>query len=44
MLLLARLHPAPPAQLADGSLLFWVWLVVVVAIAVSGGILLSLRR
>jgi hypothetical protein len=44
MLTLASLHPAPPAQLVDSSLLFWVWLVVVVAVAVGGGILLSLRR
>jgi hypothetical protein len=44
VLLAVTLHPAPPAQLADGSLIFWIWLVVVVAVAVAGGIALSLRR
>jgi hypothetical protein len=37
-------HPAPPAQFPDGSLAFWIWLVVIVAIAVVGGIVLTLRR
>jgi hypothetical protein len=38
------LHPAPPAHFADDSLTFWIWLVVIVAVAVLGGIALALRR
>jgi anti-sigma-K factor RskA len=37
-------RPAPPAHLADDSLTFWIWLVVVLAVAVVGAIALSLRR
>jgi hypothetical protein len=38
------LHPAPPAHFADDSLTFWIWLVVILAVAVLGGIVLALRR
>jgi hypothetical protein len=41
---IASLHPAPPAQFANGSLMFWIWLIVLVAVAVGCGIALSLRR
>jgi hypothetical protein len=37
-------HPAPPAQFADDSLTFWIWLVVIVAIVILSGIALTLRR
>jgi hypothetical protein len=40
----ATLHPAPPAHFPDGSLVFWIWLVIGVAVAVACGIVLSLRR
>jgi hypothetical protein len=38
------LHPAPPAQFPDDSLTFWIWLVVIVAVAILSGIALALRR
>jgi hypothetical protein len=41
---LLDLRPAPPAHLADGSLAFWIWLVVILTVAVGCGIALSLRR
>jgi hypothetical protein len=44
VLLDAALRPTPPAHLADGSLTFWIWLVVLVAIGVIGGVALTLRR
>lgn len=44
MLVASVLHPAPPAQFPDSSLAFWVWLVVILAVALIGGIALSLRR
>jgi hypothetical protein len=44
VLLASSVHPAPPAQFPDGSLAFWIWLVVIVAVAVVGGIVLTLRR
>jgi hypothetical protein len=37
-------HPAPPAHFADDSLTFWIWLVVIVAVAILSGIALTLRR
>jgi hypothetical protein len=40
----STLQPAPPAELSGDSLTFWIWLVVIVAVAVIGGIVLSLRR
>jgi hypothetical protein len=44
VLLLSTLHPAPPAHTTDGSLIFWIWLVVIITVAVAGAIVLSLRR
>jgi hypothetical protein len=44
VLIASVLHPAPPAQFGDSSLTFWIWLVVVLGVAVVGGIALSLRR
>jgi hypothetical protein len=38
------LHPAPPAHLVDNSLTFWIWLIVILALAVVGGVVLTLRR
>jgi hypothetical protein len=38
------LHPAPPAHFTDDSLTIWIWLVVIVAVAILGGIALALRR
>jgi hypothetical protein len=38
------LHPAPPAHFVDDSLTFWIWLVVILAVAVLGAIVLALRR
>lgn len=43
-LLLETLHPAPPAPLPDGSLDGWIWLTVVLAVVVLGGIVLTSRR
>jgi hypothetical protein len=42
--LLADLHPAPPAPLPDGSLVGWVWLMIVVAVLVAGAVVLGSRR
>jgi hypothetical protein len=44
LLLATTLHPAPPVHLADNSLGFWIWLIVVLALAIVGGIALTLRR
>ncbi len=44
MILASILHPAPPAHLPNDSLTFWIWLVAIVAVAVIGGIALTLRR
>jgi hypothetical protein len=44
MTIASVLHPAPPAQFADDSLTFWIWLVVIMALAILGGIVLALRR
>ena len=42
--LLADIHAVPPAQPPDGSLTGWIWLIVVLAIVVGGGVLLGSRR
>jgi hypothetical protein len=44
MILASIIHPAPPAPLPSESLTFWIWLVAIVAVAVIGGIALTLRR
>jgi hypothetical protein len=42
--LLSTLHPAPAAHPTGGSLIFWIWLLAVVAVGAGCGIVLSLRR
>ena len=42
--LLADLHPAAPATAPGGSLAGWLWLGIVVAIVVAGGLLIASRR
>jgi hypothetical protein len=44
MTLASVLHPAPPAQLPSESLTFSLCVVAIVAVAVIGGIALTLRR
>lgn len=44
MLLLDVVHPAPPAPIQSGSLDGWVWLMVVLALVVAGGVVLTSRR
>jgi len=42
--LLADIHPAAPATPPGGSLAGWLWLGIVVAIVVAGGLLIASRR
>jgi hypothetical protein len=42
--LLADIHPAAPAAAPGGSLAGWLWLGIVVAIVVAGGLLIASRR
>ena len=44
MLLAGSVHAAPPAALPDGSLTGWIWLTVVLALVVAGGVVLASRR
>ena len=37
-------HPVPPAPHPDGSLAGWIWLSVVLAIVLAGGMIVSSRR
>ena len=41
---LANLHPAAPASAPGGSLMGWLWLVIVAGIVVVGGLLIASRR
>ncbi len=44
MLLLATLHPLPPAEVPNGSIAGWIWLTVILAVIVAGGVFFSARR
>jgi hypothetical protein len=44
MFLVAALHPAPAVHVAASSLSFWIWLLVIVAVGLLGGIAVTLRR
>jgi hypothetical protein len=43
-MLLWDIHPVPPAEVPDGSLLGWVVLAIVLAVIVAGGVFLTSRR
>jgi hypothetical protein len=43
-MLLATLHPVPPAPVPDGSITGWIWLTIVLALVVAGGVVLTSRR
>jgi len=42
--LLADIHPVAPAVPPNGSLSSWIWLIVVLAILVVGGMVLASRH
>jgi hypothetical protein len=44
MLLAKGLHPAPPAPMPGSSLMGWIWLTVILAVIVAGGLVLASRR
>ena len=44
MQLLANLRPLPQAPTPDGSIAGWIWLTVVLAVIVAGGMILTSRR
>jgi hypothetical protein len=44
MSLLANLRPLPQAPTPGGSVTGWIWLTVVLAIIVAGGMILTSRR
>jgi hypothetical protein len=44
MTLLANLYPLPQAPTPDGSVAGWIWLTVVLALVVAGGMILTSRR
>jgi hypothetical protein len=44
VLLFATLHPLPQAPPPTGSITGWLWLMVVLAVIVAGGLVLSSRR
>ena len=37
-------HPVPPAPVPGGSLSGWIWFMVVLALVLAGGMVLSSRR
>jgi hypothetical protein len=41
---LADIHPVPPADVPDGSLLGWLLLALVLAVVVTAGVFLTSRR
>jgi hypothetical protein len=41
---IAKLYPAPPAVTQGGSLVAWVVLAVVLAVVVTGGLVIASRR
>ncbi len=40
---LAEIHPVAPAATPDGSLVGWIWVIVVVAVVIAGGVVLTSR-
>lgn len=38
------IHPVPPAPHPDGSLEGWLWMSVVLALVLAGGLIVSSRR
>jgi hypothetical protein len=38
------IRPAPPATHPDGSLAGWVWVTIVLALVLAGGMIVSSRR
>ena len=44
MLLASLVHPVPPAPDPGGSLSGWIWLTVVLALVIAGGMVLTSRR
>jgi hypothetical protein len=44
MILAKGLHPAPPAPMPGSSLMAWIWLTVILAVIVAGGLVLASRR
>ncbi len=44
MYALSDIHAGPPAPVPDGSLVGWVWLILVLALLVACGLVLASRR
>ena len=44
VLLLATLYPLPKATTPSGSVTGWIWLMIVLALIVAAGVVLSSRR
>ena len=44
MQLLAILRPVPQAPVPSGSIAGWIWLTIVLALIVTGGVVLTSRR
>jgi len=44
MILAKGLHPAPPAPMPGSSLMGWIWLMLILAVIVTGGLVLASRR
>ena len=44
VLLDSIIHPVAPAPVPDGSLSGWIWLGIVLALVLAGGMVLSSRR
>jgi len=44
MLVASVVHPVPPATPPGGSLSGWIWLLVLLAVVVAGGVVLTSRR
>jgi hypothetical protein len=42
--LFVTVHPLPQAVVPDGSVTGWIWLMVVLALIVAGGLVLTSRR
>jgi hypothetical protein len=42
--LFVTVHPLPQAAVPDGSVTGWIWLMVVLALIVAGGLVLTSRR
>jgi hypothetical protein len=42
--IVAGIHPLPPAPSPDGSLAGWIWLIVALLVVVVGGVVLASRH